>query len=476
MNILTANFKHLYQRRGIGVAYVFIGLLAFAFLAFAFLAFSFDSPSWSKDFFIRLIILIQFLLGLCMASLATEILTKPFSFCLPGHRKVPRIFLFSIGVVTSLLGALVFLVYRNLYWWQWVPVTCSTFCAALIMYWIGVALTFGIRNSISGLVIASCILSATTIFDLHIIAERTIIIYPFAIVLVGLAGSVMMWIWLGNSNWARRLCATPRVGIFDIWNKDRVLEFKRRREAEKLDRPRYNLDPWVERFFVRRMNRCNHLGPRRYIWGGLYTTYAMALSRWKGTLSGLLGILTIAVFFSYAGHVGTDILFLMAGVIAAHHAPLPIHSSMMISGGRRERFVTSIILAGTITVPVSAALISVTLLSMALAPIMPEITFRGELLTFHSMNLRFLIVPSIIIPIVLALRLIIYRKPLITFAVIVMLLPLIPIFEIISPRRFGALLNPVSLVSLLILSWLVLVIVLRHICMRRSLVGQSRTY
>jgi len=45
-----------------------------------------------------------------------------------------------------------------------------------------------------------------------------------------------------------------------------------------------------------------------------------------------------------------------------------------------------------------------------------------------------------------------------------------------SPKRIGALINPVSLVSLLILSWLVLVIVLRHICMRRSLVGQSKTY
>lgn len=465
MSILIVNLKHLYQRRGLWLAYVIFGFVAHWNLTLAF-----DSTGR-----FMMLVPMQLIFGLCMASLATEVLTRPFSYCLPGHRKVPRIFLFSTGIVTSLLGALVFLVYPNLFWWQWVPVTCSAFCAALIMYWIGVALTFGLRNSVSGFSVVLWFYFGMTFFDLHIVIERLIIAYPFVIVLVGLAGSAMMWIWLGNSNWARRLCATLRVSIFEIWNKDRQLEFKRRREAEKLDRYRYSLDPWVERLFVGRMNRCNPLGPGRYIWGGLYTTYGMALSRWKGTLSGLLGILVIVVFFSYIGHGATDMLFVMAGAMAAH-MPLPIHSSMMISGGRRDRFITSVILACTITVLVSAALISVTFLSEALRPIMPDITLRGELLTFHVISLRLLILPSIIIPFTLALQLIIYRKPITTLAVVTILLSLMWIVGISSPRRFDALLNPVSLVSLLILSWLVLVIVLQHVCMKRSLVGQSKSY
>jgi hypothetical protein len=115
-------------------------------------------------------------------------------------------------------------------------------------------------------------------------------------------------------------------------------------------------------------------------------------------------------------------------------------------------------------------------ISTALALIKPHITVFGEHLSFHATDPELLIIPVIIIPIAFTLRLIIYKKPFATFVPIVLTVAVTFACIIYLSGRFDALFNPISLVSLLILSWFILVIVLRHICVKRSLVGQSRTY
>ena len=141
MSVLSANLKHLYQRRGLWLTYLILGLLVFASLAIAL-----DRPLAARGRFMGLVML-QFLIGACIASLSAEVLTKPFSYCLPGHRAVPRKFIFSVAVVTSLLGSLLFLAYPGLHGWQPPLVICSAFCAGLIMYWAAGAFTFRIGKS-----------------------------------------------------------------------------------------------------------------------------------------------------------------------------------------------------------------------------------------------------------------------------------------------------------------------------------------
>ena len=469
-NIMTVNLKHLYQRRGLWLlAYLIFGLVVFASLAVAL-----DKPSAGRGRSMWLVIL-QFMIGIWTASLPVEILTKPFSYCLPGHRAVPRKFVFSAAIVTSLLGSLHFLAYPGLYWWRPLLVTCSAFCAGLIMYWAGVGLAFGVRTSGWDGVFAFLLLLGTVHFELHMAAERAIIGHPFAVVLLGLASSAVVWIWLGNPSWARRFCAVPRIGLFDTWDRDKLLEYKRGRAAVKWDKFKNHPSPHAERFFLRRMNNCDYLGPGRYIWGGLYTTYGVALSQWKAILLGFLVWLAIMIWLSYIGPRGIDLLFFM-GAASAVHKRLPLYSGMIIPGGRKERFAAAIVLAGTIAALVTAVLALMATISMGLAPIMPEITLRGEELPFHAMSLRLLIVPSIIIPIGLAFRLITFRKPFSTVALIAVVVALMFAFGITSFRRLTALINPTSLTTLCILGWLILVVVLRHICMKRSLVGQARTY
>lgn len=468
MSILSANLKHLYQRPGLCAAYFFIVPLVVVSVVLPFL-----DPSPGQGKFMGLVML-EFLIGMLVSSLQVEILTKPFSFCLPGHRALPRKLVFWTGVITSIPGSLVFLAYPFPLGWEQAPEICgSAFCASLIFYWLGAAPLFGVMNSNAITGWHWLPIFGIMFFDLHVIAERVIVTQPSVVIFIGLSSSVAVWIWLGNPSWARRLCAVSRIFIFDTWNPKKLQEHARRRQAAKLERSRVN--PWVERFFLGRMKKCHHPGSGRYIWGELYTTYGKTLSRWREIVTPFLFIVAMMLFFSYSRPSGTNIFFFMVGLFVAHMR-LPIYSCMTISGGRNERFITSIALAGTYSLLVTAALTAISFLSVALALIMPVFTFRGVELTFHVTSLRLLIVPSVIIPIVLAIRLLTNSKLFTTFVAITLFCVLSIVSGTNAPGKFYKLFNPVLLTCLLISGWLVLVLVLRHVCMKRSFVGQSRTY
>lgn len=467
MSALSVNLKHLHQRRSLWLVYLVLGLLAFGFRG------KLAGSVAGKGYYIVPVAL-EFIIGIYTASMPIEILTKPFSYCLPGHRAVPRRFVFWVGIVTSLLGSLVLPGYSRL-WSQRVLATCSVFCAGLAMYWVGAALVFGVRNSGPILGLAVWLFFGAAFLDLHVVAERVILNHPFVIAFLGLATTAAVWIWLGNHNWARRFCTVSRLGMLDVWDQNKMREYGRKQAATKPDKFKNHPEPWVEQFFLGRMKRCDHLGPGRYIWGGLYTTYGIALSGWKGLLSGWLVALALVLCLSYWRPEGTNILFLMVGAMAINMR-LPVYSSLAIPGGRNERFFTAIILAGSVAVLVTAALAVTAAASMGLTPIMPEVTLRSVDLSFHAMSLRLLIIPSIVIPIALALRLILFRNPYSAIASISLMMAMMFAFAFGSSGRLGRLFNPTLLTGLLIVGWLALVLVLRHVCMRRSLVRQARVY
>jgi hypothetical protein len=467
MNILAANLKHLYQRRGLWPAYGFFALLIYPSVVTAL-----DYPLAGKGYFVGLIAL-QLLIGICIASLQVEILTKPFSYCLPGHRKVPEKFVLLVGVITSFVGSLIFIAYPDLLFWERPFVIIAAFCAGLAMYCLGVFLAFVIRNP-GSIGFLPAIFLAYLYLRLHVAVELVVVRTPSVAISLGLTSGAVVWIWLGHSNWARRFCATSRISLFDLWNQGRLIEYTRK-QAFKQYKALNHPEPWVERLFTSRMNSHDYQTPGRYIWGALYTTYAMALSQWKTHLRNFMLLLFLALFMSYIQARGTSILFFITG-LAAMHMRLPIYSSMTIFGGRKERFYTTIILIVSATLLIMVAMAFIVAISTALAPIMPDITLFGMDRSFHTTSPGLLIIPPIIIPIAFALRLVIYKKPFSTFVPIILVVMMMFAWFIRSSERFGALFTPTSLASLLILNWLVFAVVLRYVCMRRPLVGQNRTY
>ena len=471
MSILTVNLKHLYQRRGLWLVYVFLGLFVFGSIAA-----TLNKPAAGKGINIILGVSAALLAGLVAAVLQVEILAKPFSYCLPGHRKVPRKFIFSAGVVANLLVSLIFVLYPGLGWGQWIPVICSVFFAGLVFYWIGVLSAFGIRNSVVWIGFLPWLIIGGGFFDLHITIERTIVENPLGVTLLGAFSSIAAWIWLGDANWARRYCGMPWIGLFDAWNRDKLRKYQQLRAAVKWDKLKNHPNPWVERFFLGRMNKCDYLGQGRYIWGGLYTTFGIVLSQWKGVLTGVFIALLMLCFFCYMGPAVTFMLFFMPGFMIMHMR-LSVYSSMPVSGGRNERFYTTMTLVATTAVLITALVTIIAALSVALTAIMPDITLRGSTFTFHPAIITLFFVPLLMIPVAFTFQLIFYRKPIFMVLSIMLLFMLLFFIGTILRKPLGAaMVNPISIVALLVLSWLIFVLVLRHICMRRCLVGQGRAF
>ncbi len=468
MGILTVNLKHLYQRRGLWLVYVFLGLFVFGSIAA-----TLNKRGAGEGMNIILGVSAALIAGLVAAVLQVEILAKPFSYCLGAHRKVPRKFIFSVGVAANLLVSLIFVLYPGLGWGQWIPVICSVFFAGLVFYWIGVLSAFVGRTSGVWIGFLPWLIIGGGFFGLHITIERTIVENPLGVSLLGAFSSIAAWIWLGNANWARRYCGAPWVGLFDAWNRDKLQKYKQLRASVKRDKLKNHPNPWVERFFLGRMNKCDYLGTGRYIWGGLYTTYGTVL--WKAVLAGVFIVLLMLCFFCYTGST-TFMLFFMPGFMIMY-LRLSVYSSMPVSGGRNERLYTTMTLVAATAVLITALVTIMAALSVALTAIMPDITLRGSAFTFQAVNIELFFVPLLIIPVASTFQLIFYRRPIVMVLLIMLLFMLLSFIGAFLHKTLGVeILNPVSIVSLLVLSWLIFVLVLRHICMRRCLVGQGRAY
>jgi len=470
MSVLTVNLKHLYQRRGLWLFYVIVVLFAFAAIAVLF-----EDTKAGQGRFIGLIVL-AFVVGLLLAVLPLEVMSKPFSYCLPGHRKVPRRFIFWVGVLVNLFGSLLFLTYPDLHSGQLFLVVCSAFFAGMIFFWLGVGFAFILRNPGAWIGFLPLVILGGCFFGLHRVLERAIVGIPFGVILVGILSSIVAWLWLGDEGRARRYCAVPWIGFFDAWNRDKLQRYRRVRAPIKWDKLKQHPSPWVETFFLGRMNRHDYVSTGRYIWGGLYTMFGIALSQWKATCSSVfLVALAIVCFLGYMGPWTINILFVMPGLMIAQMR-LPVYSSMLISGGRKERYRCAMTLVITTALLITVLLTIIAVLSVLLATIMPDITLRGNTFIFQPMNIKLFFVPLLMIPIVFTVQLIFYRKPMSMVLLIMLVFVISFVTSMFLYEHLSSGINPMFIIGGLVLCWGTFLLVSRYVCMRRCLVGQGRTY
>jgi hypothetical protein len=376
-----------------------------------------------------------------------------------------------VGAAFNFLGSLLFLWYPGLNSWQLVLVACSAFSAGLIFYWLGVGLAFSVRNSAAWIGLLPFIIFGGGFFGLHIVIERAIVGNPFGVILVGVLSSVLAWLWLGNADRTRRYCGVPGIGFFDAWNRDKMQKYRQVRLAKKWDKLKKHPSPWVETFFLGRMNRYDYVSTGRYIWGGLYTTFGIALPQWKEAFSGVFSALVLVCFLGYMGP-GRNIFFIMPGLMFAQMR-LPVYSSMLISGGRNERYRCAMTQVITTAVLVTVLATIVAALSLPLAAIMPDITLRGSTFAFRAMNIELFFVPLLMIPIVFTIQLIYYRKPVVMMVLIMLLFMLLFGTASFWREQLSGVINPIYIVILVVLSWVLFLLVLRYVCTRRSLAGQG---
>jgi hypothetical protein len=505
MSILTTNLNHLYQCRNIWPVYMFLGFITFMYI----MMFK-DLPAEHEEVGMGIYFIIWGILlaGQILSSAQIEILNKPFTYCLPGHRKNARQILIPIGICISIFCSLLIFLFSCRNYEQGSKIILSAFFAFITIYYLIVWLSFiSIRGNNIAQSFWSTFLIIMIIFQPGKIIWDLLINYSAIFIFSGIISIILVWKQLGNDSIARRFCGKPFIGFTEAWNREKVQKYKRARISEKRQTNLIFKPSSVEQFFLGRMMLCKTLSTGRYVWGSMYTKLGMFLSPRIELVGGVsIAILIVLSFICFtikeAGYCAAIMLFTLPCFMIVG-LTMPAYSSMLVAGGRKERFISSLVYVFAVTAGITIFCLLFAALTYPMAKIMPEIVLKGATFTFHPVEIKLFFIPLMMLPFVGTLSIIFYRRPMLIVLSIVlifllyMMVLIIPVtistFTILttdlstssstpSPtnpsdqfnRLNEMLLNPANIIALTALSWIVFTCVLYFICSRRPLVVQGR--
>jgi len=469
MNILSANLKHLYQCRGLWFWYVILLCVTPAVLM------PFLSPE--DEGFIGYLIL-SFFAALITTSLQKEILSKPFSFCLPGHREIPRQFIFRIGYVVNGLLGLAFLAHTQLQFPYVLLVICAGSFVGMIFYLLGVSCVLPSMNSIALIGFLPLIILFGVFFELYKPLEAMIIYSPVQTIIIGLLICWLAWRWLGQEGLARRYCGQKVMGIADNWNVEKLRRYHEAKMVSKSAKSGTAFADRLNRFFMSRMRISGFFTPGQYIWGHIY----MVIGKSVGSSSALGCMVTVLLFvlmgyFSVPGREDTSManIIFIAPVFGAAGLNLLPYSNILLPGGRNEKYYASLVSGFTATLLTTLPIAVMAFISILLEPVLPDIVLKGHTFGYHAMNINYCFVTLSLMPISLVVATLFPRRAIvrIIFAIVVMYVWLpFGVFGLLADSKLFEF-RPSIVAGLIILSWAVFLVVLRHICMRRCLGGNG---
>lgn len=462
MSIMRANFKHIYQRWAMLLIFLFLGLIVTCGMIASILA--------SKPVGIPIIALAVFFFGIFIATLPIGVLTKPFSYCLPGHRSTPVKFLFCTGLVICFLFSLLFLLQPDMDIVK-AAVCVPAFFTFMIVYWLGVWTVFRFRSWSAAIGFVGFVPLLAMWTDVHVYIDSFIFANVPLVILLACVANFLGYKLLSADGLARRYCGKMWMGTFDAWNKEKIAKFKQlslaEKEEKKDDRSEYRSSK-IEDYFLSKISNPNTGNLARHIFSGIYRSSAVMLSRRNDWLKSLIVWPPLVCFMGYMG-AGVNFLYIMPALMIVYMS-LHVHSTMLISGGRRERFYSAISLALAATLSIMAVLAIFTAMSLALAPVMPDMTVKGQTMSFYPMNITLLWIPMVLIPLSFAISHLFPRQTMLSkFLPMMIFIGIFQFLVIMDATKHSVTLIP-SLVAIIILcSWAALIAVLRFTCMRRCL-------
>jgi len=465
MSVLTVNLKHLYQRRGLWAIYLMFGIVAFTLVKNPLMRVRTGGGDYIGC------VVLPFLLGFLFTLPQMGVLSRPVSYCLPGHRRMFRRYVFWTAIGTSFVCSLLFLRYPDLHGGPLVLVVFSAFFAGLTCYMAGVVPALVGVNGAIIFAVVPLIGIVGEWYDWDVLPERIIMGHVFAVVLAGILSSIAMWLWLGRPGLARRYCAGPWIGFLDVFNKEKVKRYGNARLGTKPGRFLKHPRPWVGNWFLGRMERYDYRGPGRFFWGALYCTLAMAVSRWQIFL---LFFPVVTIMFGYIGQAVVLSLIMVPAVLATGRQPA-VYSTMLISGGRRRRYTTTLWLTVTDASLLCMGTLVMCGLSFLFARFMPTFVVKGQSVSFAPINPLVGIVPLLFLPFASAMQLVFHKMPFLLFGALMVPVYVAMFLMFAWRERVEHLVNPLSVLSLLVVSWGIFVVVLRRVCSKWCLVGQRRS-
>lgn len=463
MQVLIANMKQFYQCRRLWAIYVFCGF--FLYCAMRLVRLGRDAST--------VLVIVALSAGWVAAVIQEAVASRPFSFCLPNYRDGVRRFVFLVGAIVSVVDGLYFALKCHISVVSpevFILIAFLGLCFAGTVYLIGAVLTFVLGSEGTVSIFLMVNLFMTGGFGLRWRFDDAVLSHSGLVILLGMLTSAVVWQWLGRSDRLRRRSARPGGDWLSV--SLRPSEEQNRQAAAWGKVPEF--PPALERRLLDVINSAQSASLRKRIVGSVYTTIGpvfLPVLKWKmGILWG--GLLSAVVFMSgYEPMLSLvfSLAFLGIGGIGLPEGS-PLFSRMLICDGRRERFYQAAVDVSVFAVLSAAILMLPVLLSILLAPWLPDLKIGSTTFMFHHIPFELPLLPMIVLPVLCLPGFFLRGRQggrmvslvIVGMALMILLLHLGHIPEV--PVLF--------LVLIGILSWFVFVLCLHRIAMRSDLVGE----
>ena len=287
-----------------------------------------------------------------------EVTAKPFAFCLPGYRQSLRGLLF---IATLPWGVQFVLFQLPAVWKRWhfpdgAPPALFDVCLCLAAaFLIGAAVSLAVHGSRLALSKLQWGVLALASFPLGILAvgvwlgaevdSRPLWI---AAVVVSILTIGFFWVRLGDTVYVRR---GHRNILADARDKRTQVDVKR------------TAPDWADDLFLVWAEQYPALSTTRYVWATFYRTFGLLLSYWFWMLL-ILGGLVFAL--QMGGGDAVEMVLLPLGLVAAM-VDLPTNSSLLLSGGRRQRYYATLAVVVVLSLSLTAVAFAVVCVSGIIA-------------------------------------------------------------------------------------------------------------
>lgn len=415
-----------------------------------------------------------------VADLQKSILTKPLSFCLPKHRKAPRLIIIFVGVIVNLLFAVRAFGHHGFEFPHALLVILAAGSVGIICYLVS---AWFILSSLNLAFLALFPLLAWPAFalDLHKLVQNMVVTSPLLPIMVGATACVISWNMLGRDSLARKLCGKMLLGMADSGNLKRTQKINKKMAAERSSKAQAMILDRLDEFFIARMKACPPFSKGRSILGNLYAIFGGLLKpMWVAWL--LLGIvlgISVALVFGYFLPSEFSLMLFIFPAFFVLQLDLILYRSILLPAGRAERFLVALATGVTVTVLFSLTLAMISLISITLAAMLPEITLEGDTFVFHPIDAQYIYFCLFLMPITLTIGTLYSKKNLsfLTSMAVIMVVFSAPILIVIFWEKVEALLFPGSILGiagLVAAGWMIFAIFVSHHCRKQDLVGQGR--
>ncbi len=415
--------------------------------------------------------------GMIAASLAKDILVKPFSFCLPGHSRVARKVLLLIGAVVSAVCALTFLTYPADTVMEILSAIWSAFALGLVVYMIG-ALLFVVQNH--GGVVWAILITLVAFMDhdaflsVRVAIERTTVERPLEISLLAGLALVITWKKLQGRRLARKLCGANYFPPHAFWSTIRTERFQNAEKVKRLKIKPGRLMKASESYFLPRLTKHPRGTANWFPWGFFYNIVGAALHARRANF--LLLVTVILLGTAILGYVGPTRIFpdislanfiLFAGsVVIGTFFKIHPFTTMLLPVSRREKF-RHIVLTG-LAGGVAALIIGVLIIAVSIFVdhFIHEVSLFGKTLTYMPLIPKTLFYFLLILPVLLVSKMLFPKHYGLVDGIVVGVA--VGVFEGAHAAILKA--TPVEITLLLLASWLPFVGISFHCCFSKDLV------